>query len=58
MIYNFFELWIKDSAGNRIPRDKSNAHTKYLAKSVLEYIISEADLLKTSVNVFKRSDFE
>ncbi|GBU27818.1 hypothetical protein R84B8_01359 [Treponema sp. R8-4-B8] len=53
--YWHFELWVKDSAGNRIPRDKSNAHTKYLAKSILEYIISEAVLLKTQVNIFKRS---
>ncbi|WP_461255526.1 hypothetical protein [Treponema sp. R80B11-R83G3] len=56
--YWHFELWVKDSAGNRIPRDKSSAHTKYLAKSILEYIISEAVLLKTQVNIFKRSDFE
>jgi len=56
--YWHFELWVKDGAGNRIPRDKSNAHTRYLAKSVLEYIISEAVLLKTQVNAFKRSDFE
>jgi hypothetical protein len=56
--YWHFELWVKDSTGKRIPRDKSNAHTKYLARSILEYIISEAVLLKTSVNVFKRSDFE
>ena len=49
---------VKDSTGNRIPRDKSNAHTKYLAKSILEYIISEAILLKTQVKIFKRSDFE
>ena len=56
--YWHFELWVKDSTGNRIPRDKSNAHTKYLAKSILEYIISEAVLFKTSVNVFKSSDFE
>jgi len=55
--YWHFELWVKDSTGNRILRDKSNAHTKYLAKSILEYIISEAVLLKTSVNVFKHSDF-
>jgi hypothetical protein len=56
--YWHFELWVKDSTGNRIPRDKSNAHTKYLAKSILEYIVSEAVLLKTQVNVFRRSDFE
>jgi hypothetical protein len=56
--YWHFELWIKDGNGNRIPKDKSNAHIKYLAKSIMEYIISEAVLLKTSVNVFKRSDFE
>jgi len=56
--YWHFELWVKDSSRNRIPKDKSNAHTKYLAKSILEYIISEAVLLKTQVNVFKSSDFE
>jgi len=56
--YWHFELWVKDSAGNRIPRDKSNAHTKYLAKSILEYIISEAVLLKTQVKIFKCSDFD
>jgi hypothetical protein len=56
--YWHFELWIKDGTGNRIPREKSNAHTKYLAKSILEYIISEAILLKASVNVFKRSNFK
>jgi hypothetical protein len=56
--YWHFELYVKDGTGNCIPRDKSNAHTKYLAKSILEYIISEAILLKTSVNVFKRSEFE
>ena len=56
--YWHFELWVKDETGNRIPRDKSNSQTKYLAKSILEYIISEAVLLKTSVNAFKRSDFE
>jgi len=53
-----FEIWVKDSAGNRIPRNKSSAHTKYLAKSILEYIIAEAVLLKESVISFKRSDFE
>jgi hypothetical protein len=56
--YWHFELWVKDNDGNHIPKEKSNAHTKHLAKSILEYIISEAVLLKTSVNVFKRSDFE
>jgi len=56
--YWHFELWVKDGAGNHIPRDKSNAHIKYLAKSILEYIITEAVLLKTSVNSFKRSDFD
>jgi hypothetical protein len=56
--YWHFELWVKDSAENRIPRDRSNAHTKYLAKSVLEYIIAEAVISKTSVNIFRRSDFE
>jgi hypothetical protein len=56
--YWHFELWVNDSAGNRIPRDKSSAHTKYLAKSILEYIIAEAVLFKASVNSFRRSDFE
>jgi hypothetical protein len=56
--YWHFQLWIKDGAGNLIPRDKNNTHTKYLAKSILEYIISETILLKTQVNVFKRSEFE
>ena len=56
--YWHFELWVKDSAGNRIPREKSNAHTRYLAKSILEYIIAEAVVLKTFVNIFRRSEFE
>jgi hypothetical protein len=56
--YWHFELWVKDSAGNRIPRDKSGAHTKYLAKSILEYIIAEAVLFKASVKIFQRPDFE
>ena len=56
--YWHFELWVRDGAGNRIPRDKSSAHTKYLAKSILEYIIAEAVLLKASVKIFQRSDFE
>jgi len=56
--YWHFELWVKDCIGNRIPRDKSNAHTKFLAKSILEYIISEAILLKSQVKNFKRSEFE
>jgi len=55
--YWHFELWVKDSTGNRVPRDKSNAHIKYLAKSILEYIISEAVILKTQVKVFKRSPY-
>jgi hypothetical protein len=53
-----FELWVKNSTGACIPRDKSSAHTRYLAKSLLEYIVSEAVLLKTSVTPFKRTDFE
>jgi hypothetical protein len=56
--YWHFELWVKDGTGNRIPREKSNAHTKHLAKSILEYIISEAVLLKASLSIFKRSEFE
>ena len=42
--YWHFELWVKDGTGNRIPREKSNARTKYLAKSILEYIVAEAAL--------------
>jgi hypothetical protein len=56
--YWHFELWVKDGTGNRIPRDKSNTHTKYLAKSILEYIICEVVLFKASVNPFRCSDFE
>jgi hypothetical protein len=55
--YWHFELWIRDSAGVRIPRDKNNVHTRYLAKSLLEYIIAEAVIFKTEVRPFKRSDF-
>ena len=55
--YWHFELWVKDDIGNRIPRDRSNAHTKYLAKSILEYIIAEAVVTKTYVKFFKRADF-
>jgi len=53
-----FELWVKDNNGNRIPRNKSNAHTKYLVKSILEYIIANAIIFKESVNLFKHSEFE
>jgi hypothetical protein len=56
--YWHFELWIKDSAGNRIPRDKSNAHTKYLAKVILEYIVVEAISSKADTIPFRRSDFD
>jgi hypothetical protein len=56
--YWHFELWIKDSAGERIPRDKNNTHTKYLAKSLLEYIVAEAVMPKTAVKPFKRDDFD
>lgn len=56
--YWHFELWVKDSTGARIPRDKSSAHTKYLAKSLLEYIVAEAVLYKASVAPFRRGDFE
>jgi hypothetical protein len=55
--YWHFELWVKDGAGNRIPRDKSSAHIKYLAKSILEYIIAEAIIFKTSVKIFQRTDY-
>jgi len=56
--YWHFELWVADSIGKRIPRDKSNARTKYLAKSILEYIIAEAVLFKAAVTPFRRSEFE
>jgi hypothetical protein len=56
--YWHFELWVKDSSGNRIPRDKSNAHTKYLAKVILEYIVVEAVSSKADAIPFKRSDFD
>jgi hypothetical protein len=56
--YWHFELWIKDSAGNRIPRDKSNAHARYLAQSILEYIITDAIVSKAEVKPFRRSDFD
>ena len=55
--YWHFELWVRDDAGNRIPRDRSNAHTKYLAKSILEYTLAEAVISKTVVNLFKRAEF-
>jgi hypothetical protein len=56
--YWHFELWVKDNAGEKIPRNKSNAHTKYLAKSILEYIIAEAIVFQSDVKPFKRDDFE
>jgi hypothetical protein len=56
--YWHFELWVRDAAGERIPRDKSNAHTRYLAKSLLEYIIAEAVIFKSDVKPFKRDDFD
>jgi hypothetical protein len=56
--YWHFELWVKDSAGGRVPRDKSNTHTRYLAKSLLEYIIAEAVISKADAMPFKRSDFD
>jgi hypothetical protein len=40
--YWHFELWIEDNSGQRIPRDKSSTHIKYLAKAILEYIVTEA----------------
>jgi len=51
--YWHFELWINDNKGNRIPRDKSSAHIKYLAKAILEYIIAEAVQNKSSIIPFK-----
>jgi hypothetical protein len=56
--YWHFELWVEDDSGRRIPRDKSSAHTKYLALSILEYIVSEAICLPESVLRFKRADFD
>jgi hypothetical protein len=56
--YWHFELWVKDSAGVRIPRDRSNAHTRYFAKSLLEYIIAEAVIFKEETRPFKRPDFD
>jgi hypothetical protein len=56
--YWHFELWIRDSAGNRIPKDKSNARTKYLAKSILEYIVAEAVIPQSNVKPFNRADFD
>jgi hypothetical protein len=56
--YWHFELWVKDSAGLRVPRDKNNAHTRYLAKSLLEYIVAEAIISKEEVIPFKHSDYQ
>ncbi|GHU02189.1 hypothetical protein FACS1894147_03540 [Spirochaetia bacterium] len=56
--YWHFELWVRDASGERIPRDKSNAHTKYLAKSLLEYIVAEAIISRADVKPFKRDDFD
>jgi hypothetical protein len=56
--YWHFELWVKDGTGTRIPRDKNNAHTKYLAKSLLEYIIAETVISKAEARPFKRPDFD
>jgi hypothetical protein len=56
--YWHFELWVKDSSGTHIPRDKSNTHTRYLAKSLLEYIVAEAVISKVDAMPFKRSDFD
>jgi len=53
-----FELWVRDGAVNRIPRDRSNARAKYLAKSILEYIVAEAVLPKASAAPFRRAEFE
>jgi hypothetical protein len=52
------ELVTQDSIGNRIPRDKGNAHTKYLAKSLLEYIAMEAVCFQSDAKRFKRKDFD
>ncbi|GHU46897.1 hypothetical protein FACS1894200_01400 [Spirochaetia bacterium] len=55
--YWHFELWMKDSDGERIPRNKSNAHTKYLAKSILEYIVAEVIVYKPDVQLFTWEGF-
>jgi hypothetical protein len=57
-IVRFYEDWTADSNGVRIPRDKSNTHTKYLAKSILEYITGEAICQKVEVKRFKQEQFE
>jgi hypothetical protein len=54
--YWHFELWIEDRAGARIPRDRNSAHARYLAKSLLEYIIAEAVIFKAEAKPFKRPD--
>jgi hypothetical protein len=56
--YWHFELWVKDNSGNCIPRDKSNIRIKYLAKSILEYILAESVIFKSAVKPFKSLDFE
>jgi hypothetical protein len=56
--YWHFELWTKDSSEVRIPRDKSNTHTRYLARSILEYIVAEAVLTKSEAKRFRREDFD
>jgi hypothetical protein len=56
--YWHFGLWIKDNFGMRIPKDKSNVHIKYLAKSLQEYIIAEVVISRVDMIPFKRSDFD
>jgi hypothetical protein len=55
--YWHFELWVKDDTRARIPKDKNNAHTRYLAKSLLEYIIAEAVISKAEARPFEHPDF-
>jgi hypothetical protein len=56
--YWHFELWVKDSAGVRMPRDKSNIHARYLAKSLLEYITASAVVFKAETIPFKCPEFD
>ncbi|MDR3301425.1 MAG: hypothetical protein LBT01_02690, partial [Spirochaetaceae bacterium] len=56
--YWHFQLFTKDNAGNIIPRNKSNARSKHLAKYVLENIMLKAMCQTTDVKPFRRDDFD
>jgi len=56
--YWHFQLWTRDSVGRCIPRDKSGARMKHLARSILEYIVAEAICAKDEVRRFQRDDFD